>query len=100
MKRFLAAVFTSAVTAGMTACTEDLTLTSPDEEIFLEFSIDNTGVPHYSISAYGQAVIATSALGMDAIGVDLDKGFAIKNIRRKKIDREWTQIWGTMKWPS
>ncbi|MBQ8838097.1 MAG: glycoside hydrolase family 97 catalytic domain-containing protein, partial [Bacteroidales bacterium] len=94
MKRFLAAVFTSAVTAGMTACTEDLTLTSPDEEIFLEFSIDNTGVPHYSISAYGQAVIATSALGMDAIGVDLDKGFAIKNIRRKKIDREWTQIWG------
>ena len=69
--------FIIAAAMLMAACTGNTNLTSPDGEINVSFSLNQDGVPHYQVSAYGQAVINDSGLGLEAEQAELDKGFAI-----------------------
>ena len=81
----------------MAACTGNTDLTSPDGEINVSFSLNQDGVPHYQVSAYGQAVINESALGLEAEQADLSQGFAITKVRRGAKDEQWEQPWGENK---
>ena len=101
-----AAMFTSGGCAG-TAADRGLSrgaaargehkVVSPDGEITVEFSICEDGKAHYAVSAYGQEVIGISALGLEAEEAELTDGFAVKKVRRNKVDEEWTQPWGENK---
>lgn len=70
---------------------------SPDREIAVGFSIGEDGRAHYAVNAYGQEVIGRSALGLEAEEAELTDGFAVKKVRRNKVDEEWTQPWGENK---
>lgn len=81
----------------MAACTGNTDLTSPDGEINVSFSLSQDGVPHYKVSAYGQAVINESALGLEAEQADLRQGFTITKVRHGGKDEQWEQPWGENK---
>lgn len=89
--------FIIAAAMLMAACTGNTDLTSPDGEINVSFSLNQDGVPHYQVSAYGQAVINESALGLEAEQADLSQGFAITKVRRGAKDEQWEQPWGENK---
>ena len=81
----------------MAACTGNTNLTSPDGEINISVSLSQDGVPHYQVSAYGQAVINESALGLEAEQADLRQGFTITKVRHGGKDEQWEQPWGENK---
>lgn len=88
--------FLSAVLM-LTACFRNTDVTSPDGEISVAFSVDSSGVPHYQVEAYGQGVISSSKLGLEAAEAELGCGFEISDIKREKVDYQWTQPWGENK---
>lgn len=81
----------------LTACFRNTDVTSPDGEISVAFSVDSSGVPHYQVEAYGQGVISSSKLGLEAAEAELGCGFEISDIQREKVDYQWTQPWGENK---
>ena len=92
--RILVAIFAFI---ALVACTDNTTVCSPDGNIEATFSIEGNGVPHYSLKAYGQDVIGTSAMGLEALETNLKDGFEVVRVIRDKADEEWTQPWGENK---
>ncbi len=92
--RILVAIFAFI---ALVACTDNTTVCSPDGNIEATFSIEGNGVPHYSLKAYGQDVIGTSAMGLEALEANLKDGFEVVRVIRDKADEEWTQPWGENK---
>ena len=90
-------IFILAAVAILAACTGSTELTSPDGEINVSFTISQEGVPHYQVSAYGQAVINESELGLEAVEAELGDGFIVKKVRRSVRDEQWEQPWGENK---
>ena len=70
---------------------------SPDGRIELHFALAGGGVPTYRVDVDGTPVIAASALGLEADGVQLSEGFSVRNIRKSVHDETWTQPWGENK---
>ena len=81
----------------MSGCADDMSLKSPSGDITVDFTVDEDGVPHYQVSAYGQEVIGKSSLGLEAAETELAYGFNVKKVTRSKTDEEWTQPWGENK---
>ena len=92
--RILVAIFAFI---ALVACTDNTTVCSPDGNIEATFSIEGNGVPHYSLKAYGQDVIGTSAMGLEALEANLKDGFEVVRVIRDKADIEWSQPWGENK---
>jgi len=87
------------------------TLTSPDGNLELSFSLDEKGSPHYALTCSGQEVIRNSALGYVLRGdassknpetymrvtygtVDMGSGFALTDVQRSHFDETWEPVWG------
>lgn len=89
----------SFIIAAMTAlsCTDDNIVKSPDGRIAVEVSVNAEGIPSYSVSVAGQAVISPSELGLVAEEANLCSGFEKVKVTRDKVDEEWTQPWGENK---
>lgn len=89
----------TALAAGciFAACTDNTVLTSPEDDVQVTFSIDGNGVPQYKLTAYGQKVIGTSGMGLEALEAELTDGFEIVEVTRDKADEKWTQPWGENK---
>ncbi len=82
---------------AVSACADDMTVVSPDGCIEAAVSVDENGVPQYRLAAYGQELISTSAIGLEAQECDLLAGFEVVKVRRDKVNQEWTQPWGENK---
>jgi len=77
---------------------------SPNGNIELKFSVDNTGRPVYEMTYKGKAVINPSHLGLvlakdkhASMGMnenDLMKGFTIKDEQTTTFDETWKPVWG------
>ena len=77
---------------------------SPNGNIELKFSVDNTGRPVYEMTYKGKAVINPSHLGLvlakdkhASMGMnenDLMKGFTIKDEQTSEFDETWKPVWG------
>lgn len=80
-----------------TACSESTTLKSPDGRISVGVDFDRQGIPRYIVAVDGKKFISPSQIGMEAEEAELDKGFAVTDVRREKVDEEWTQPWGENK---
>ena len=78
-------------------CAQNTSLESPSGDIAVDFSIDGNGVPQYKLTAYGQEVIGTSGMGLEALETELTDGFEIVKVTRGKADVTWTQPWGENK---
>lgn len=87
------------------------TLTSPDGNLVLSFSLDGKGAPRYALTYSGQEIIRNSALGYVLRGdasaknpetymrvtygtVDMGSGFAIADVQRSHFDETWEPVWG------
>ena len=80
---------------------------SPNGNIELKFSVNNTGRPVYEMTYKGKAVIKPSFLGLElakdkhaSMGMretDLMDGFAIAKEETSEFDETWQPVWGETK---
>jgi hypothetical protein len=70
-------------------------LTATNNKIKLQFSLDESGVPHYAVWFDGRPVIQPSKLGFKLNGnISLDSNFTIVKSDSKKVDETWKPVWG------
>ena len=74
-----------------------LTVTSPDGELSVEFSLD-AGVPRYSASRDGEAIVNTSKLGFEFVEAPaMAAGFVVEESTTGSVDQTWEQPWGEVR---
>lgn len=98
---------TSAI-SGVEAAEE---LRSPDGALTLQFTLQEGGVPAYSLQYKGRDVILPSRLGLELAGsgnveygeeinkssdpsTSLYNGFHLADTRRSNVDETWEPVWG------
>ena len=87
----------AAVAILLAACSPKTTVTSPDGRISVRFALDAEGVPSYAVDVDGKPFLAPSTLGLQAEGVNLESGFALKSSKVTAEDETWHQPWGENK---
>lgn len=71
------------------------TLLSPDGNLKMRFSINESGRPVYSLDFKDKAVILPSGLGFELKdGNDLMNDFEIAGVSEDSVDEYWTPVWG------
>ena len=73
-------------------------ITSPNGQLQLNFSVNSQGEPVYELFYKGKAVIKPSKLGLelkDAPG--LMNGFTLANTQTSTFDETWEPVWGEVK---
>ena len=71
---------------------------SPNNNLTLTFSLQAGGVPTYSLTYKGRAVIKPSHLGLDLKdGPALTSGFAVADAKTTTFDQTWQPVWGETK---
>ena len=80
---------------------------SPNGNIELKFSVDNTGRPVYEMTYKGKAVVKPSFLGLELAKdkhaskgmkeTDLMDGFTIAKETTSTFDETWQPVWGETK---
>lgn len=93
MKRLIL-LLAAAVVAFATSATAQ-TITSPNGNLSLTFSLSEQGEPTYAVDYKGQHVILPSRLGLDLKGTkDLLDGFAAGEAVKSTFDETWEPVWG------
>lgn len=93
--RFKTLVSAAAVCTIFFASCGRTEVKSPDGSISFKVALDGKGVPRYSVSKDGQAILENSRLGFIlADGKDLAEGFRISGVERSSSDTTWEQVWG------
>ena len=84
-----------AALASMPVAAE--TLTSPNGELVLDFSLTASGQPQYSLTYKGKEVIKPSKLGFkikDKKNADLATGFEVTGVVTDSVNETWKPVWG------
>ena len=82
-----------ALTTGWAANAQ--TVTSPNGQVQLTFSVDPQGSPCYALNYKDKAVIRTSHLGLELVDdPGLMTGFSIAKTETQTVDETWTPVWG------
>ena len=73
-------------------------ITSPDGQLRLNFSVNPQGEPVYELSYKGKAVIKPSKLGLELKNdTGLMKGFTLAGTETSTFDETWEPVWGEVK---
>jgi hypothetical protein len=73
-------------------------ITSPDNNLTLSFSLNNSGVPTYQLTYKKKDVIKTSKLGIETKDVpSFMDGFTVTKTEKATFDENWTPVWGEQK---
>lgn len=68
---------------------------SPSKNISLDFKLNDSGKPYYSVYYKTKRVLNPSFLGIDLKDTDdLDKGFTLLNQETKTVDEPWNPVLG------
>jgi len=87
----------------LTFFTNAQNLNSPNNNLDLNFSIDQNGRATYSLNFHNQPVILNSGLGfilkdnvewMRVDTLDMVNNFKVVNVSFTSIDEKWTPVWG------
>lgn len=80
----------------MPVLTAQETLTSPDGDLELRFSLDQQGTPRYALTFKGQTVLEPGKLGMALVGdsISLHEGFRIRDTKVSSVNDSWVPVWG------
>ena len=74
------------------------TVTSPDGQIQVNFSLTASGQPTYGVTYKQEPVVLPSHLGFDlANAEDLLEGFVLKGQETSTFDETWQPVWGEYK---
>ena len=91
MKRLVFAVVLALL---LTACGKMTSLSSPDGNLELEFSLSDEGVPSYSLSFDGEMIVMPSRLGLSTVERNYADGMAIASVEHSMSDSVWQPVWG------
>ena len=73
-------------------------ITSPDGQLKLNFSVNTQGEPVYELSYKGKEVIKPSKLGLELKNdPGLMNGFTLTDIKISAFDETWEPVWGEVK---
>ena len=73
-------------------------ITSPDGQLKLDFSVNAQGEPVYELSYKGKEVIKPSRLGLELKNdPGLMNGFTLADTRTSTFDETWEPVWGEVK---
>ena len=74
-------------------------LKSPDGSFTMDFTLQNGGVPSYSLTYKGKAVIKPSKLGLELKNdkKSLLNDFTVIDTQTSTFDEAWTPVWGEVK---
>lgn len=73
-------------------------VTSPNKNVVLEYSLASNGQPQYSLAFKGKQVVSKSLLGFKLKGnVDLASNFAIVKTATKMVNETWQPVLGEQK---
>lgn len=73
-------------------------ITSPDGQLRLNFSVNSQGEPVYELSYKGKAVIKPSKLGLELKNdPGLMNGFTLAGTETSTFDETWEPVWGEVK---
>jgi hypothetical protein len=76
---------------------ENKPLTATNHKVKLEFSLDEKGIPHYTVSFDGKPVVKPSRLGFTLNGgIRLDSNFIIVQSDTKQVDETWKPVLGEL----
>ena len=77
---------------------------SPNGNVSVNFSLQDNGVPTYSMTYKGKAVVKPSRLGLELMKdkhaskglreTDLMNGFTVKDTQTSTFDETWKPVWG------
>lgn len=84
----------SAILSPLPAQHAAATLTSPDQSLRLQVSLDASGVPHYSLSRKGKVLIGASTLGLLAKEADFSRQLRHIKSTTARHDETWKPVWG------
>ena len=91
MKRLVFAVVLALL---LTACGKMMSLSSPDGNLELEFSLSDEGVPSYSLSFDGEMIVVPSRLGLSTVESNYADGMVIASVEHSMSDSVWQPVWG------
>ncbi len=86
MKHY-SSIFIIAATIILAACSTS-EVYSPDNCLLLQFSIDNSGIPHYMLTKNGDTLLLPSRLGFD------NHTYTLKKTEHSKFNETWETTWG------
>lgn len=84
----------------MSACNipNPMSVSSPDDNVCISFSLSDEGIPQYMISYENQIVIDSSGLGFDFKNYpSLQKNFSVESTHIRSINETWEPVWGENK---
>ncbi len=79
---------------ALVACHKTNTVTSPDRNTKITFSLTENGAPQYCVNKNEQAVLLESPLGLTLEGQDLSNSFRILSTERNSHNETWETVWG------
>lgn len=80
----------------LTGCsTDSKTLSSPDGNLEVSFSLTSQGEPLYSAKYKNEPIVLPSIMGFEMKGgKNLAQGFHVDSIARSEINETWVPVWG------
>ena len=76
------------------SCSRKTEVASPDGSIHLLFRLAEEGAPQYAVARDGETVIDWSALGLQCVGHDLTRNFALQGADDRFVHDTWETVWG------
>lgn len=76
------------------SCSRKTEVASPDGSIHLSFRLTEEGAPQYAVARDGETVIDWSALGLQCVGQDLTRNFALQGTDDRFVHDTWETVWG------
>ena len=76
------------------SCSRKTEVASPDGSISLLFRLTEEGAPQYAVARDGETVIDWSALGLQCVGQDLTRNFALQGADDRFVHDTWETVWG------
>lgn len=92
-RRLMSSIAAMCVFAAIAS--EPATVSSPEGCVSLQFGVDESGRPTYSIDYKGRHVVMPSKLGLKLLNTeDLISGFELKNAETSTFDETWQPVCG------
>jgi alpha-glucosidase len=95
LKALSFAIISSFVIFGCDMMDKLSTVSSPNGNIAITFSLSDSGSPQYTVQYEGSQIIDTSGLGFEFKNLPpLKDGLQISSIERRSVDNTWQPVWG------
>jgi alpha-glucosidase len=95
MKKILMILLTSWVSTAVAVQTPATSITSPENQLRVEFLLTEKGQPAYKTFYKGKELVAESRMGFSLHNqAALEQGFKLISSKVTKVDQTWEQPWG------